>query len=244
MRYIVNFGKSNVDLTPTFSKIVRLDTLADVTWDPVPTIVEIPETGSYFFAFTPDFGDPDIFFQIDSGTGLFREGTISYSADVALDDIQTAVGDILSQQGTPSDLAAVNTEFGRFAAVLDMGGGGGSPNVGASTDAVGANTLFGKLYETRDLITAKTGLIPADFVARLDEAKSNVTRLLGLTKENSVLDQTVFDPRNNLISARMRVFGSKSDTTNLVNPTATYTITAEYISGTSNIQSYRMVRDA
>jgi hypothetical protein len=244
MRYIINFGKLNVNLAPTFSKVVRLDTLANVVWDPVPTITEIPNTGCYFFLHNPVLADPEIFFQIDSGTGLFREGTISYAADVALDDVLVVVENILSQQGTPVDASDVNTEFGRLAAIIEMGVGGGSPNVGAPTDAVGASTLFGKLYEARDLIKAKTDLIPADFVARLDETKTNVTRLLGLTKENSVLDQTEFDARNNLTSGRMRTFGSKADADNLVSPTATYTITAEYMAGTSNIQSYKMVRDS
>lgn len=244
MRYIINFGKASTNLTPVFSKAVRLDTLADATWDPVPTIVEIPDTGCYFFNYNPDFGEPEIFFQIDSGTGLFREGVVSYSADVSIDDIQTVVEGISNKQGVPTDTAAVDTEFGRLAAILDMGAGGGSANVGAPTDAVGASTLFGKLYETRDLIKARTDLIPVDFVARLDELKTNVTRLLGLNKENSVLDQTLFDARNNLTSGRLRLFATKADANNQVGPTAVYTITAEYVSGTSNIQSYKMVRDS
>lgn len=155
------------------------------------------------------------------------------------------VDGIAERQGLPNDSPQAETEFGRMAAILDQGGGsGGSGNVGAPTDAPGAATLFGKLYETRDQIKAKTDLIPGDFSVRMDELKNNVVRLLGLSKENSVLDQTVFDPKNNLTSGRLRIFASKADAVNGVNPVAVYTITATYVAGTTNIQTYSMVRDS
>lgn len=173
--------------------------------------------------------------------------------------LQTACGDvsgvlsatsgvvdgIAERQGLPNDSPQAETEFGRMAAILDQGGGGGGTgNVGAPTDASGASTLFGKLYEARDQIKAKTDLIPGDFSVRMDELKNNVVRLLGLSKENSVLDQTVFDPKNNLTSGRLRIFASKADAVNGVNPVAVYTITATYVAGTTNIQTYQMVRDS
>lgn len=247
MKYIVSFGKINSGLTPLITVFVRLDTMEDLT---PPSVTEIAATGAYVFDYTPIAGGVDIFFQVDGGLGLngdnrYREGVIS-SADTALDQLVPAVDGIATRQGLPADPTDANTEFGRLAAILDMGpgGGGSDPNVGASTDAVGAPTVFGKIYEARDAITARTNLIPVDFGTRMDELKANITRLLGLTKENSVLDQTVFDARNNLTSARVRLFASKTDAVNMVNPTATYTVTASYVAGTSNIQAYSMVRDS
>jgi hypothetical protein len=95
-----------------------------------------------------------------------------------------------------------------------------------------------------EAVKTKTDQIPNDLTSRLNAMQANIIRLLGLTKENSVLDQTTFDSRNNLTGGRLRIFGSKSDAQAGVSPLAVYTIAATYAEGTANILTYSMVRDA
>jgi len=270
MRYIVNFGQGYVGLTPTFSAFVDLDTLTPVDPGSYPTITEIPGTGSYFFEYTyggeGDTSGHEYFFQIDGGlvvpadrryqsgvvgpTDSMLDAPISEVAATAtnIEGVVTAMDPVLSGiaalQGQPTDLSSVDTEFGRLNAIIEAQEAGGTTNIGTPADVSGTDSLFGKIYEARDAIKAKTDLIPADFTARLNELKSNMTRMLGLVKENSVLDQTIFDVKNNLTSGRLRIFGSKSDAQNGINPVAAYTITATYTPGTNNLQSYQMVRDS
>jgi hypothetical protein len=94
---------------------------------------------------------------------------------------------------------------------------------------------------TLDSVEDRTSLIPADFDSRMDELRDRTARLLGLTKENAVLDDTIFDAQNNMTSGRFRIFASKADAVARLNPIAIYTIEASYVQGTNNLSSYQMV---
>lgn len=77
MRYVVEFGYGKTGLTPTFSIVMRLDTLAYVP-GPYPAITEIPDTGAYTFEYTPT---TDVYFVLDGGAAA-GEGAARYKTGV------------------------------------------------------------------------------------------------------------------------------------------------------------------
>lgn len=99
MKYIVEFGKANVGLVPVLDKFVRLDTNTPVM--PAPIIVEIPNTGAYYFDYVfPDGAAYDVYFSIDSRSpalgavgqdSRYRTGVCSPS-DVYLDKKISSIG--------------------------------------------------------------------------------------------------------------------------------------------------------
>lgn len=70
---------------------------------------------------------------------------------------------------------------------------------------------------------------------------TQLTRALGLMHENSVLDQTIYDSSNNLISGRLRIYNSKANASGATSTglIATYTISATYVG--ENVQTYTVV---
>ena len=98
------------------------------------------------------------------------------------------------------------------------------------------------------------GMVPQKIIeeigSRIVLLTADITRLLGLSHENSFLDNTEYDINNQLVSGRLRIFNSKanaeaatdggSETTGLV---ATYIIEAEY-EALGKLKSYRMVHDS
>lgn len=90
------------------------------------------------------------------------------------------------------------------------------------------------------------------FVAEsdIDDLATLIVRLLGMNHENAFIDNTSHDAHNQLLTARVRLFDSKtnalaatdggSETTGLI---ATYSMTTQYeVPG--RMKQYRMVRDA
>jgi len=83
-----------------------------------------------------------------------------------------------------------------------------------------------------------------------DDMYAGIRRLLGLSHENAFIDNTVHDPDSQLLSARVRIFDSKtncdaatdggSETTGLI---ATYTITTVY-DGINEFGTFKQVRDS
>lgn len=70
---------------------------------------------------------------------------------------------------------------------------------------------------------------------------SSIARILGLTKENSVMDQTAFvEGTSNLRQARVRIFASAADAMSGTSPIAIYQISATW-SG-QNIQTFTQTR--
>ncbi|KPJ58562.1 MAG: hypothetical protein AMJ46_14030 [Latescibacteria bacterium DG_63] len=84
----------------------------------------------------------------------------------------------------------------------------------------------------------------------VDDLAAAIVRLLGLSHENTYIDNTDFDAFGQLISSRIRLYDSKanaqaatdggSETVGLI---AVYTMTADY-EGAGRLKSYRYVRDA
>lgn len=82
-----------------------------------------------------------------------------------------------------------------------------------------------------------------------DDLAAAITRVLGLVHENAFIDNTVFDAQSQLLTARLRIYDSKTnaqaatdggaEATGLV---ATYTIEADY-EGVGKMRQYRMVKD-
>jgi hypothetical protein len=82
-----------------------------------------------------------------------------------------------------------------------------------------------------------------------DDVAAAITRVLGLVHENAFIDNTVFDASSQLITARLRIFDSKTnaqaatdggvETAGLV---ATYTIEADY-EAAGRMKQYRMVKE-
>jgi len=83
----------------------------------------------------------------------------------------------------------------------------------------------------------------------VDDLAASIVRLLGLHKENTFIDNTVFDTEGQLLSARVRLFDSKANaqaatdgdgySTGLV---ATYTMETAY-EAVGRMQQFRMVRE-
>lgn len=81
----------------------------------------------------------------------------------------------------------------------------------------------------------------------VDDLASSIARMLGLVHENAFIDNTEYDVNSMLVSARVRVYDSKtnaqsatdggSEATGLI---ATYTIAAAY-EGPGEMKTYRMV---
>lgn len=156
----------------------------------------------------------DIFFQVDGGAGL--PDSDRYKTGVV------SANDGFLDASVAGVATAVNTV---------------STRQGASTDVPGTATVFGQIYASRNTLQG-------DIADSMGTVADGVTRLLGLSKENSSLDQTGFDAKNNLTTARFRIFASKAAAEAGTSPTAIYRITATYVAGTNNIETYSMVREA
>jgi hypothetical protein len=73
--------------------------------------------------------------------------------------------------------------------------------------------------------------------------KTNILRVLGLTHENSVVDQQVYDMNGRLTSARIRSYDSKANAqaATLVGLRFQYTVQAEFTGGA--LSKYQILRD-
>lgn len=220
-RYFVTFRNSDTGLTPTFTYYKRTDTFAGVT---APSITEL-QNGTYYFDVTFALDtSPDIIFQIDGGLSIpteeirFQTGMVS-PKDLFVDEPSSVSTTTISngitsiKGGSNIDLTQVYTRLGAPA--------------GASMSADIASIKGDS--STINTNTANLGTL--------------LTRALGLMHENSVMDQTTFDPSNNLTSARLRLYNTKANAvaagaTGLL---YTYTITASYTG--ENVQTYTVVRE-
>lgn len=175
-----------------------------------PSIVEVAG-GTYYFSWTfTTSASPDIVFEIDGGASIPTE-EVRY------------VGDTISPRDYFIDASvdSVTTDI--------------QSSITASQTAI-LNVINAlDIPDPLDVaaIKAKTDLIPNDFLARLN-------RMLGLLKENSVLDNTVFDGQGNLQQGRLRIFPTQADALAGTNVIDTYAISASW-SG-QNIQNYTMTR--
>ena len=66
-------------------------------------------------------------------------------------------------------------------------------------------------------------------------------RLLGLHKENTYIDTTVYDDNHNMTSARLRIYSVKGSVGTSSDVLETYTVTATF-NVNSELQTYQMVR--
>jgi hypothetical protein len=90
-----------------------------------------------------------------------------------------------------------------------------------------------------DLTSIRDGMEAV--LADMTGLKDDIARILGLTKENSVMDQTAFvEGTSNLRQARVQIFASSADAMARSNPIAIYQITATW-SG-QNIQTFTQTR--
>lgn len=210
-RYFVKFHHSNTGLSPTFVFYKRADTLADLSQPSISAV----GSGIYYFPVTfSATTDPDVVFQVDGGSGITDEA-VRYVSDVisprnyCLDEaVTTAVSDV---KGTSSvSLTDVSLTLGTPRTSLEPGV---PPN----------------LSDDIQIVNLNVGNLPTDVDAQL-------TRLLGLCKENTVLDETTFDSLNNMTAYRLQIYASASDIENNGSPLERYNATITYASGTSNIQ--------
>jgi hypothetical protein len=74
-----------------------------------------------------------------------------------------------------------------------------------------------------------------------DSLKDITTRILGLTQENVRITNHNYDSNNNLIGSTLKIYPTKSDTSNQTNPIAEYEMTASYDSK-NRLTDYRMVK--
>lgn len=133
--------------------------------------------------------------------------------------------------------------------------------IGDATNTTGASTVFGKIYAARDSIqgadsrdlTQIAGTGFSTGTMSLKASYDSMRRMLGMLHENSVLDSTTFDTNNNLLSGRLRLYGSKADADAAVlaggfpatydtNKIAEYTISAVYVG--TDLTSYEVARVA
>jgi len=104
------------------------------------------------------------------------------------------------------------------------------------------NTNFSK--ELDQILTQAASNIPS----LINDLIDKIIRLLGLTHENAVIDNTTYDDCCQMTASRLRIFDSAanasaatdggSETVGLI---ATYLVTAEY-EGPSKMKLYRMVK--
>jgi hypothetical protein len=158
------------------------------------------------------------------------------AADVA--NVFGIVVEVRSLQGNPTDTSAALTEFGKLAAAIsNLKGIDNRDNSQVMTRVALAET---NLDAAIDAVSTTTGNIPSDLTARLDYLHDSTERLLGLTKENSVLGNTFFDSQGNLIQGDLTIYPSATDVSAGTNALATYRITAQWDG--QKVQNYTMVK--
>jgi hypothetical protein len=118
-----------------------------------------------------------------------------------------------------------------------------SPDIFFQVDGGGSITDSTIRYRSGTL-SASDSFLDTRSSTDLSTLSTLASRILGLVHENSILDQTVFDDHNNLVSGRLRLYPSQNDLNQKSNILATYAITAAYIPGSSNILSYQMALTA
>lgn len=163
-----------------------------------------------------------------------------------LDGAITAAVSNLKGAGN-KDLTQVDTDVLAAETTLD---GAITASQGVVTAAVVASTTSIKGTPAKDnaqlsteiaAVAVSAGNVPADLVARLDYLAASTARLLGLSKENSILKNTIFDTQGNLTQGDMAIFNSAADVnTPGATPLATYRITASWVG--QQVQTYQMVK--
>lgn len=90
--------------------------------------------------------------------------------------------------------------------------------------------------------------VPADYdyeaeTVEVSSDKTNILRILGLLHENAVLDQQTYDGGGSLISARLRVYDSKTNalSAGLTGLSFTYAIQASYSNG--QLTNWKITRE-
>jgi prophage DNA circulation protein len=155
---------------------------------------------------------------------------------------------VSSIKGTSNkDLSQVDADVLGVETTID---GAITASQGVVTAAVAASTTSIKGTPAKDnaqlsteiaAVGTSAGAIPADLVARLDYLATSSARLLGLTKENSLLTNTFFDNQGNLTQGDMILYNSAADVGSpSATPLATYRITASWIG--QKVQTYQMVK--
>ena len=71
---------------------------------------------------------------------------------------------------------------------------------------------------------------------------SDIKRILGLTQENFLIKDHIYDTEDLLESATIRIFNNSTDTTNDTNPLAEYSMTALYDSG-GRLTNYKVIKN-
>lgn len=159
-------------------------------------------------------------------------------------DLTAAVSDI--KGASNKDLTQVDTDVLAAETTLD---GAITASQGVVTAAVTASTSSIKGTPAKDnaqlsteiaAVGASTGVLPPDLTARLDYLAASTQRLLGLTKENSVLKNTFFDAQGNLIQGDLVLYSSAADALANLNAFASYRITAQWDG--QKVQNYTMVK--
>lgn len=84
--------------------------------------------------------------------------------------------------------------------------------------------------------TNNTQIFANDF----DSISVVLTRILGLTQENFYIDNTTYDPANNLIASRIRIYSNAASVGTANNVIATYNMTASYTD--NKIDSYSVIK--
>lgn len=113
----------------------------------------------------------------------------------------------------------------------------GMIDAGTNTAVVRYRPFVQRGEQLRDAVTMLDDMVP-------DDLGGMVQRALGLMHENSVLDNTSYDSRNNLIAGRLRVYNRRDNAIAQgdVGLIATYAISATYTGG--NLTRYLVTRES
>lgn len=169
-----------------------------------------------------------------AGTGVFVPGT---------DNLHEIAIDAAAASGAPSASAIAGAVWDEvLASHLTAGSTGAKLNAGLSASQTAAAVW--------DALTASYA-VANSFGAMMSKTSTDLVRVLGMSHENSVLDQTTYTVDNNLLSGRMRIYDSKAnaDAAQAASPgiydtgkIAEYAIIATY-TGT-NLVTYKVSREA
>ena len=272
-KYFVKFRHSDTGLTPAFTYYKRTDTLADVTPPPIFELgngtyyfdVTFNSFSDPDIVFEIDGGTSipteEVRYISDtvSPKDYFLDEPVSQVvSDVWNDSVNRAAGtkgNFVQDIGTPAAASGDPNLFGAMLAARDSVKGTGNIDLTGVDTKIGSprNNLLGAGHVASvsdDIENVRLGVqgvfnaIPSDLISRLDVLHDSMVRILGLSKENTVLDNTDFDTRNNMLRYRLRIFASKADASAGSNPLVQYSVTINYVPNTSNIQSVLWVKDS
>ena len=208
--------------------------------------------------------------SVSSGTTEDLRGSNFVSADgwiVGISGVvlhSTDTGSSWSSQSTPLSLnlqdvgfadASTGWAIGQDGALIETSDGG---TTWSRDTTVQDNALWGlHVFSTSSalfvggdeetvVVSGETSPPSFDRIFRTfevgDPLSDKVDRLLGLSKENYRITDQKYDSNNNLIEAEVALYDTASDTINMANPIAEYTIKAFYDTD-QRLKDYRMTKD-